>query len=184
VCLLSLIALHSLPTRLHPVRDFVSQYALTPFGRLYSLQAVCSGVAAFSLLAIVVSRGIPVQSWGLICLGLYALSRLLIPIFPMDNHAQVTRTGRIHLLLAATTFLGIAGATVGLTHSLARQPSWNEAGQLLRVARMVTVASALTFLIACFHQTLFKFIGSIERCIYIGALLWLGTLFIAPLFLQ
>lgn len=175
-CVLCLLLLHILPTGLHPARGLVSDYALGRFGVLYPLQAVASGICAACLLAVIVGRGTFAPLAGLGCLTLYAVSRVLIAAFPTDHPGHRTRVGMIHLVLAATTFAGIAGAAVLLTPALARHDPWVDFVGPLYAAMRLTVASAAVFGLAFLSGRAAPILGLLERGVYLGKLAWLGIL--------
>ena len=178
-CVSCLLLLHFLPTGVHPVRDFVSSYALGRFGVLYQAQAIASGIGAACLLSVILGLRVPVPRWGLACLALYSLSRMLIAAFPADIASRRTHTGRIHVVLATTTFAGIAYAAVALTPALARRPPWNDVAGALHAATLLTAVSAAALAVAFVTRRFEPILGMIERCIYLGTLLWLGTLFVS-----
>jgi len=177
-CLASLTALHLLPTSYHPVRDPVSNYAVSRYGFLYRLQALSSGVCGICLLILLSRQNPALPAWGMIALACYALSRLLIPFFPTDVHPPRTRTGTIHMVLAAITFTGIACAAPALTPALARTAANARIGAGLSTAAWFTDVSAVAFFFAFGFGPTRKVIGLIERGIYLGTILWLGLLFI------
>ena len=178
-CVLCLLALHLLPTGVHPVRGFVSDYALGRFGVLYQVQAIASGVCAGCLLTVMLGLDVPAPRWGLGCLALYAVSRLLIAAFPTDPPTRRTRVGMIHFVLAATTFAGIAGAAVLLTPAVARHPPWDDFVGPLYAAMRLTVASAAIFGLAFLSGRAAPILGLLERCVYLGKLAWLGALLLS-----
>ncbi len=178
-CVLCLLGLHFLPTGVHPARGFVSDYALGRFGVLYQVQAVASGVCAACLLAAVVGLGVPAPRWGLGCLTLYAVSRVLIAAFPTDPPGRRTRIGMIHFVLATATFAGIAGAAVLLTPHLVRYDPWVDFVGPLYAAMQLTVASAVVLALVFKLPRAQPILGLIERGVYLGTLLWLGTLLLS-----
>ena len=176
LCFACLVALHALPTGFQPVRDPVSNYATGRFGYLYSIQAFSSGLTGAFLLAILLLLGVQLPLLGIIALGCYAISRLLIVGFPTDVGTSRTSTGRVHVVLATLTFAGIAVASGVLTGSLTRMPQWSHASMVLQIASWLTEAAAVAIVIVFVIRPLQRVVGLVERLIYAGTLLWLGTL--------
>ncbi len=176
-CVASLIALHFLPTGYHPIPDAVSNYAVSRYGSLYGLQAFSSGISGLCLLGLIAAPGAAMPLGGLVALGCYGLSRLLIVGFPTDVHPPRTRKGTLHAILASFTFAGIAFAAGMLTSSLASLPTWSGAGAELHAAAWLTDGATLVFLVVASIPALRPILGLAERLIYLGTLLWLGILF-------
>ena len=106
-----LIALHFLPTGLNPIRYAVSDYGWTSYRSGYRAMVVLQGVGA---ILIAVGLGHETDASSLGWLYVYGVVRLLISGFMTDREPEslrsLTRTGRIHMLLAGTAFASIAVA--------------------------------------------------------------------------
>ena len=96
-----LIALHFLPTGLDPIRYAVSDYGWTSYRSGYRTMVVLQGAGAI-LIAVGLGQETDVESLG--WLYVYGVVRLLISGFMTDREPEglrsLTRTGRIHMLLA------------------------------------------------------------------------------------
>ena len=113
-------------------------------------------------------------------MSLYAVSRVLIAAFPTDPPGRRTRVGKIHCVLAATTFASVAGAAVLLTPVLTRlSPEIAFTGPL-RAAMLLTVASAVVLALVFKLPRAQPILGLVERGVYLGALLWMGILLAWP----
>ena len=176
-CIACLVALHLLPTSYLPVQDPVSNYAVSRYGYLYQIQAFSSGICAACLLAWLVSFLPSSPTVGLIGLAAYALSRMLIIFFPTDVKPPMTWKGAIHVILATTSFTGVAVAVGSLTKTLIGVPGWASATLLLRIAQTLTDACAVGFAAVILIAPFRRVQGLVERGIYLGALTWLGTVF-------
>src|SRR5436305_10300947 len=110
ICVLSLIILHLVPSGLNPARDPVSLYGTTRYNSLYRVQAIASGICALCLLLALIERQPNLTVIGLLMLGCYGCARLAIAAFMMDEHGKRTRTGVLHIILAAVAFTAIAVA--------------------------------------------------------------------------
>ena len=106
-----LIALHFLPTGLDPIRYAVSDYGWTAYHLGYRAMVVLQGAGAI-LIAVGLGQETDVQALG--WLYVYGAVRALISGFMTDREPEgmfsLTRTGRIHVLLAGTAFASIAVA--------------------------------------------------------------------------
>ena len=106
-----LISLHLLPTGLDPIRYAVSDYGWTSYHVGYRIMVVLQGVGAI-LIAVGLGQQTDAKSLG--WLYVYGVVRLLISGFMTDREPDslrsLTRTGRIHMLLAGTAFASIAVA--------------------------------------------------------------------------
>ena len=177
-CITSLIALHLLPTGFHPIHDPVSNYAVSHYGFLYRIQAFSSGVSGVCLLMWFASSGITLPFLGIVALVCYSFSRMSIIFFPTDVKPPRTIKGTIHIILAIFTFTGIAMAAGILTPSLISLATWSKFGLELHVAALLTYVAAIAFLIVFVVRLFQPIVGLIERCIYLGTLLWLGIVFV------
>ncbi len=181
VCLASLIALHFLPTGYNPIRDAVSDYGVGRFAYLYGIQAFTSGISGACLLAILFMKGTGLPIVGMVALGCYALSRMVIPAFPTDLQPQRTTKGMVHMILAMFTFTGIAVAAWILTGPMVQAMGWEEIAGILSAASIITYLSAIGVIMVSLLRSLRSIFGLVERCIYVGTIFWLGTIFIKML---
>jgi hypothetical protein len=178
ICIVSLFALHVLPTGFQPIQDPVSNYGVNRYGVLYRSQAFSSGICAACLLAIFAGAGLILPVWGIVALVGYSLSRMLIVFFPTDIKPPYTLTGTIHAILATLTFAGIAFAAGILTPALTSLAGWSNIGSELRAAALLTDVAAIVFIIVLAVHTFQQIVGLIERFLYLGTLLWLGIIFV------
>lgn len=178
ICIACLLLLHLVPSGLHPVRDPVSLYGTTRYHLLYRVQVIASGISALCLVAALTERHLPLPLVGLLMLACYGIARMAIAAFMMDAHAKRTRTGSLHILLAAIAFTTIAVAVGILTPSLLASPLWKDLSVFLSLAEYLTILSALLFLLISLLPVLRPFYGLIERGIYVGALCWLALVII------
>lgn len=180
-CIVSLLWLHLLPTGYNVFRDPVSNYAVSKYGYLYSFQTIATGSTAITLLAILNHLQISLPKKGVVTLGIYALARLFIFLFPTDVKPPATIKGRIHAVLAAVTFTGIAMATSSVTPALSANDLWLNASSLLGIASKMTVFSAIAFLVTWISKPLRIVAGLVERLIYLGLLFWFSIVFFSLL---
>ena len=169
------VTLHLRRTAVDPVTDGVSGYALTPLAILYRVQVVATGLAA-SFLAVALGAGGLVPPIELIPLLLFAASRLLIARYPTDPRGTTTfsRSGRIHVILAAATFLTIAIAAPSISGTLTGRAAWSgPTGPFMGLAWATTVLAFATFSVNTIPTTRRVF-GIVERGAYVAMLAWLA----------
>lgn len=162
-----LVALHVLPTGLNPIRYAVSDYGWTRYGVGYRAMVVLQGVGA---ILIAVALGQQTDAGSLGWLYVYGVVRLLISGFMIDREPEglgsLSRTGRIHMLLAGTAFASIAVA--------ARRMEWTGMPELLGPLGWLVLVTAVATGTAIVVKPLGRVaLGIIERTHYLAALAWL-----------
>ncbi len=168
------IVLHVVRTDVDPLVDGVSAYALSPFGYLYRIQVVATGLAAL-LLTVALSGSEPAPDVGLALLALFGTSRILIARYPTDPRGTTSfsRPGRLHIVLAATTFVTIAVAAPSITGPLAASPGWSGPAALLTALGWTTTIFALGTFASTTTPPTQRVFGLVERGAYAGILAWL-----------
>jgi hypothetical protein len=162
-----LIALHFLPTGLDPIRYAVSDYGWTPYTLGYRAMVVLQGAGAI-LIAVGLGQQTDANSLG--WLYVYGAVRLLISGFMTDREPaglrSLTRTGRIHMLLAGTAFASIAVAASHL--------DWTGKPAVLGPLGWLVTATAIATGAALVLPALRRVaLGLIERTHYAAAIAWL-----------
>ena len=162
-----LIALHLLPTGLNPIRYAVSDYGWTSYQVGYRSMVVLQGVGAI-LIAVGLGQQTDVESLG--WLYVYGVVRLLVSGFMTDREPQslrsLTRTGRIHMLLAGTAFASIAVAASHL--------DWTGKPAVLGPLGWIVTATAIATGTAIVVPPIRRVaLGLIERMHYAAAITWL-----------
>jgi Protein of unknown function (DUF998) len=162
-----LIALHFLPTGLDPIRYAVSDYGWTAYHLGYRTMVVLQGAGA---ILIAVGLGQETDAKDLFWLYLYGVVRLLISGFMTDRDPEglrsLTRTGRIHMLLAGTAFAAIAVA--------AAHVDWTGRPAVLGPLGWVVTATAIATGTALVFPPIRRVaLGLIERTHYAAAITWL-----------
>lgn len=168
--LASLVALHVAPTGLSPVRNPVSEYALTRFRAGYvvaALTAAVAGAGAAFLLAPLAG-----STPAVVLLIVFAVSRALIPLVPMDAPgAARTRRGRAHNLLAVAAFATVTAAAFLAAGPLA-DAGYAALSTASTVAGIVMAAGSAGVLFALASAPARAIFGFVERLIYVGLLGW------------
>jgi hypothetical protein len=162
-----LVTLHFLPTGLDPIRYAVSDYGWTSYHLGYRTMVVLQGLGAI-LIAAGLDRQTDVTSLG--WLYVYGVVRLLVSGFMTDREPEslhsLTRTGRIHMLLAGTAFASIAVAASHL--------DWTGKPAVLGPLGWVVSATAIATGIALVVKPIRRVaLGLIERTHYAAAITWL-----------
>lgn len=156
---LVLVDVHRRKTGYDPLRDAVSDYGVGAHRAWYRAQTACSALAAVCLLAALAS-GSSAPAWLLALLAVYAAARVAIPWYPTDlDRGRPTRTGLVHLLLAAVAFAAIAVAAGGAPHHLAPR-------HLRRAVVLTAVATGLGV------RLRFPYFGLVERLFYLATIVW------------
>jgi hypothetical protein len=162
-----LVVLHFLPTGLDPIRYAVSDYGWTAYGVGYRAMVVLQGVGG---ILIAVALGQQTDAGSLGWLYTYGVVRLLISRFMIDREAEgaasLTRTGRIHMLLAGTAFASIAVA--------ASRVQWTGMPGFLGPLGWLVLVTAIATGIALVVKPVRRVaLGIIERAHYAAAIAWL-----------
>ncbi|MFI5254694.1 MAG: DUF998 domain-containing protein, partial [Candidatus Limnocylindrales bacterium] len=114
------VVLHGIRSGVDPVIDGVSAYALTPLRRFYRVQVVATGLGALLLTATLIGNGLA-PGIAVTLLAVFGVSRMLIARFPTDPRGTIafSRPGRLHVVLAAISFVTIAVAAPPIAGALA-----------------------------------------------------------------
>jgi hypothetical protein len=162
-----LITLHVVPTGLDPIRYAVSDYGWTSYHLGYRAMVVLQGVGAI-LIAVGLGQETDVASLG--WLYAYGVVRLLVSGFMTDREPEslrsLTRTGRIHVLLAGTAFASIAVAASHLDWT--GRPA--VLGPLGWLVTATAIATATALVVTPVRRAA---LGVIERAHYASAITWL-----------
>jgi hypothetical protein len=168
------IALHAVGTDVDPGEDGVSAYALTRFGAWYRAQVVATGAAALLLAFALVAGGFE-PGGGAVLLVVFAASRILITRYPTDPRGttQFSRAGRLHILLAATTFVSIAVAAPWVAWTLSANADWHgPANGLVMLGWLTAILAIGTFATTTTPSTR-RIFGLVERGAYAAWILWI-----------
>jgi hypothetical protein len=171
------VLLHILKTPYNPLKDPVSNYAVSKYGYLYNIQAFTSGICVVCLLFILKFKGVFLPSAGYWGFVIYSISRMLIFAFPTDINDVKTVKGKIHTLLAILTFSGIA-VGIGFSTPVLQQLLVESGGEIwIDISAKIVYFSAVVFLIYSVIKVRKSMYGLVERLIYIGVLSWLATIY-------
>src|SRR5215208_6905078 len=112
--LLNVAALHFVRPDVNPVLEPMSDYAVGPYGFLFTAADIGLGLAALALtFGLYLSIAPPGRSYvGLLLLALYGVSELLAGIFPIDVGGEATTFGTIHNIVGNIAFFGFPVAVI------------------------------------------------------------------------
>jgi hypothetical protein len=173
----AMVVLHVLPTGLSPMRNAVSQYGITRYRLGYRIQTIALAVAGAAA-AVGLAQAAPGRARALIALILvFALARLVISWFPMDEPgSEPTNSGRMHGLIAIVTFVAIALAAGRLGTVAQQVPGWATLSTVSSVFAWLMVASIVAMMVTrrgarVTHSTP-SYFGAVERVFYLALVAW------------
>jgi hypothetical protein len=170
--LFNLTALHFLRPDVNPVLEPISNFAVGPFGFLFTAADIGSGLAALALmLGLYLGIAPPARSYiGLFFLGLYGVSELLAGIFPIDVGAETTTVGAIHNIVGNIGFFGFPIAVILLSLGMGKDERW-------RSLRLPALALAgvvvLTVILTMVGVNIGIGYGVAQRLFNVAAMLWM-----------
>jgi hypothetical protein len=162
VCLGSVVFLHFLPTGYDPIRNAVSDYGVGRYRIWHRIAVVALAAAGFA--AAIASTGTIRPEPGLVIafLSVFAIARILIPLFPTDLEAQPhTRTGRVHWVLAITAFASLATAA-----------GFFKGTSLDDIVGWVVVGTAVFMIVVLCVPRLGRILGFAGRLFYFSMISW------------
>ena len=169
--LLVLAALHFLRPDVNPVSEPISTYAVGPYGFLFTVADIGSGLAALTLMfGLYLGIAPPGRSYvGLFLLGLYGVSELLAGIFPIDVGGEATTFGTIHNIVGNLSFFGFPIAVILLSLGMGKDERWRS---FRRPALAVSFAVVLTVILTIVGSNIGLF-GVTQRLANVTAMLWM-----------
>src|ERR1700722_16445232 len=172
-----LVYLHLLPTGLHPLRNAVSEYGAGRFRFWYQAMCVTQAIAAFLTAAALATKVTPapfVTDAALIVLG---LARLIISQAPVIvTHGKHTATSRTHLVMAILIFGSAVVASTSFDIAMVNQVDWASVLSTLHLFRLAIAFFALfTFLAVAIPRGL-RYVGTVERLLYVSIIGWFVTI--------
>jgi hypothetical protein len=170
--LLNLTALHFLRPDVNPVLEPISNFAVGPYGFLFTAADVGGGLAALALtFGLYLGIAPRARSYvGLFLLGLYGVSQLLAGIFPIDVGAETTTVGAIHNIVGNIGFFGFPIAVILLSLGMGKDERW-------RSLRLPALALAgvvvLTVILTMVGVNIGIGYGVAQRLFNVAAMLWM-----------
>ena len=170
--LLNVAALHFLRPDVNPVLEPVSNYAVGPYGFLFTAADIGLGLAALALtFGLYLSIASPGRSYvGLFLLGLYGVSVLLAGMFPIDVGREATTFGIIHNIVGNISFFGFPTAVILLSLGMGKDERWRS---FRRPALALSLVVVLTAILTIVGSTLGIGFGVTQRIFNVAALVWM-----------
>jgi hypothetical membrane protein len=170
--LLSIAALHFVRPDVNPALEPISNYAVGPYGFLFTAADIGGGLAAlalvFGLYLGIAPRG---RSYvGLVLLGLYGISVLLAGIFPIDVGGEATTVGAIHNVVGNILFFGFPIAVILLSLGMGKDERWRS---FRRPALALSIVVVLTVILTMVGFNLGIGFGVTQRIANVAALAWM-----------
>ena len=160
------------------MHNAVSQYGITRYRLGYRVQTIAFAVAGGAA-AVGLAEAVPGRAPAVVALVIvFALARLAISWFPMDEPGgEPTNHGRLHGLIAIVTFLAIAIAA-GRLGTVAKQvPGWTTLSSVSSVFAWLMVASIVAMMVvrrgARVNRATPSYFGAAERMLYLAIVAWL-----------
>mgnify|MGYP003286658110 CR=1 FL=1 len=169
--LLNVAVLHFLRPDVNPVLEPMSNYAVGPYGFLFTAADIGLGLAALALtFGLYLSIAPPGRSYvGLFLLGLYGVSVLLAGIFPIDVGGEAATFGIIHNIVGNISFFGFPIAVILLSLGMGKDERWRS---FRPPALVVAFAVVLTVILTIVGSNIGLF-GVTQRIANATQLLWI-----------
>ena len=162
VCLASLVLLHFLSTGYDPIRNPVSDYGVGRYRIWHRIAVLSLAAAGFATAIASIGTIKPEPALVIVFLSVFAVARILIPLFPTDLEGQPhTRTGRVHWVLAITAF-----ASLAIAAGVFKGTSLDD-----MVGRVVYSTAVFMIVVLCLPR-LRRIFGFAERLFYFSMICW------------
>ncbi len=170
--LLNIAALHFVRPDVNPVLEPMSNYAVGPYGFLFTAANIGGGLAALALiLGLYLGIAPPGRSYvGLFLLGLYGVSVLLAGIFPIDVGGEATTVGTIHNIVGNISFFGFPIAVILLSLGMGKDERWRS---FRRPALALSLVVVLTAILTIVGSNLGIGFGVTQRIANVAVLVWM-----------
>jgi hypothetical protein len=170
--LLNVAALHFVRPDVNPVLEPISNYAVGPYGFLFTAADIGLGLAALALtFGLYLSIAPPGRSYvGLFLLGLYGVSVLLAGFFTIDVGGEATTFGIIHNIVGNIAFFGFPIAVILLSLGMGKDERWRS---FRRSALALSLVVVLTVILTIVGSNLGIGYGVTQRIFNVAALVWM-----------
>lgn len=147
--LVALAALHVLRPDYEPATNFISNYAVGPYGWVMTSFFVTFSLGLMAWVAAVLHSGprTGLKTTGLAAISVTAIGLLVTAAYPTDlPGAPYTRSGDIHELSFRVNVVGLLVGVVSLSVALGLEPAWRPARRAMALlASSVVAALVLQF---------------------------------------
>jgi len=174
--LILMAALHLLRPDYNPLRNFMSEYLVGPFGFLGTATAY---VLAATLLMLLAGLRLSVRPSGFltascVLLGVMVVSACVCAVFPIDvlppdgRLPIFTRAAIIHIVSSALLFVSLIALLLILPSAYKRDGIWRSSSHVTLLLGFLTLASFVGFFLAPFYLR-----GLAQRATGLPVLVWL-----------
>lgn len=169
---IALVAVHLLDRGVNPLSMAVSEFGVREHAWFYRLAVIWLGLAGLLTAVLFADAVYPKPSLTILCLLVFAATRWVVTIFPIDaTGEQATSTGRAHLVLGAAAFASIAAAAFLFAIAVGNDAFWTpHHGLLALLGWALPVVAALMALSRWLASSVF---GLVERFYYLCIFAWL-----------
>jgi hypothetical membrane protein len=156
----------------NPVSEPISNYGVGPYGFLFTVADIGSGLASLARVVGLYFGIVPAgRSYvGLILLGLYGVSELLGGIFPIVVGGEATTTGTIHNIIGNIAFFCFPIAAILLSLRMGKDERWRS---FRRPALALAIVVALTVILTIAGSSFGIGFGVIQRVANVAVLVWM-----------
>ena len=170
--LLNIATLHFVRPDVNPVLEPLSNYAVGPYGFLFTAADIGGGLAALALtFGLYLDIAPPGRSYvGLFLLGLYGVSVLLAGIFPINVGGEATMVGTIHNIVGNISFFAFPVGVILLSLGMGKVERWRT---FRRPALVVSLLVVLTVILTMVGFNLGIGFGVTQRLANVTALAWM-----------
>src|SRR5215207_6418764 len=170
--LLNLAALHFLRPDVNPMLEPISNYAVGPYGFLFTAADIGLSLAALALtFGLYLSITPPGRSYvGLLLLALYGVSALLAGIFPIDVGGEATTFGTIHNIVGNISFFGFPIAVILLSLGMGKDERWRS---FRRPGLALSFVVVLAVILTIVGSNLGIGYGVTQRIANVAAFVWM-----------
>jgi hypothetical protein len=170
--LLNIATLHFVRPDVNPLLEPLSNYAVGPYGFLFTAADIGGGLAALALtFGLYLDIAPPGRSYvGLFLLGLYGVSVLLAGIFPIDVGGEATMVGTIHNIVGNILFFAFPVGVILLSLGMGKDERWRS---FRRPALVVSLLVVLTVILTMVGFNLGIGFGVTQRLANVTALAWM-----------
>jgi hypothetical membrane protein len=164
--------LHFLRPDVNSVLEPISNYGVGPYGFLFTVADIGSGLATLALVfGLYLGIGPPGRSYvGLFLLALYGVSELLAGIFPIDVGGEATTAGTIHNIVGNISFFCFPIGAILLSLRMGKDEQWRS---FRRPALVLSIVVVLTVFLTIAGFNLGIGFGVTQRVANVAVLVWM-----------
>lgn len=172
-----LVYLHLLPTSLNPLQSAVSEYGAGRFRFWYQAMCINQAIAAFLMAAALATKVTPAPLTTDASLIILGLARLIISQAPVFvAHGKHKTTSGTHLLMAVLIFSSAVVASTSFDRAIANHADWASVLSTLHLFKYSIAFFALLTFFAVAAPRGLRFVGTVERLLYVSIIGWFVTI--------